>query len=361
MTNRRPVAIGCRILIVFIVLTQFGSISSQDEVSCGPQNPLFLFEPWTAGRWCVERVLEDAEVGGVGYTHLTTDADGGLYATLPMQGRVVKIVDTNADGVPDTPQTLAEGLTRPVGIDYHDGALYIAGNGNLYRHTLATSMLTVVASDIPWGWTGYPTAGLTVHNERVYITSGGDEACTPERGAIYSYALNGEDRQRFASGLVAPSDVVFHAGQLWAADAAQDMVLQVSQGEDYGACDGERSLSGPHHNFLGGSAPFALESYTDDLHEMLTGSLLVSLRGVSGEVVVKGYAVEALPFTEGRLVDASIEVAPVLPPERGISRQRMHIQGSGFYPDHVYGITTDPNGWIYISYAAGGIVLLRSI
>ncbi len=329
---------------------------------CGPQRPAFLLEPWAGGQWCVERVVSTASSGAVGYAHLTAAPDGTLYATLPERGQVAHITNTNNDDLLDAATPLIDGLTRPLGIDYHDGALYIAGNATLYRYDLQAEALTVLADDIPWGWTGYPTAGLLVHEDAIYVASGGDADCSPGRGAVYRYDLDGTNREAVVTGVRAPSDIAAHAGHLWLTDAATDRVLQVQPGTDLGACSDATPTDIPAHTFAPGSAPFALLSYTANTHAPLTGTLLTTLRGTPGQVIVTGYAVQALPFDGDQLRPQSLDVLPILPPsliEQGITRQRMHIQGSGFYPDLVYGLAVDANGWIYISHAGSGIMVLR--
>lgn len=335
-----------------------------DLPPCGPQRPAFLLEPWAGGQWCVERVVTTTDSGAVGYAHLAAAPDGTLYATLPERGQVAHITNTDDDRLLDTASPVIDGLTRPLGIDYHDGALYIAGNAYLYRYDLAAEALTVLADDIPWGWTGHPTAGLLVHNDYIYVTSGGDPDCSPGRGALYRYNLDGTGREAVMTGVRAPSDVAAHAGHLWLTDTATDRVLQVQPGADLGACQSAPPADVPAHVFPPGSAPFALLGYTSSAHARLTGTLITTLRGTPGRVMVSGYAVQALPFAHDEPRTPPLDVLPILPPyliERGISRQRMHIQGSGFYPDLVYGLAVDSNGWIYVSHAGSSIIAVRPL
>lgn len=310
-------------------------------------------------QWCVEKAVDDGSYGAVSFVHLAAAPDGSLYATLPMRGQVVHITDTDDDWLPDTPRVILDGLTRPLGIDYHNGALFIAGNANLYRYDIAADALTVLLDDLPFGWTGYPTGGVTVHDGRIYITTGGDAACTPGRGAIYSVALDGTERVTIATGIRAPADIAFFDGALWAIDTATDTLIRITPGADYGACSG---TAPPHtivHSFPPGSAPVSLAAYTHPLHTPLTGSLIVALEGTARDVTVRGYEVVAVSVANPQ--PRQIPVLPILPANLDLTEQKMHLQESGFYPHHVYGVTVDANGWLYIASGGGRIYALRGL
>ncbi len=81
----------------------------------------------------MEEVINDPTLGELAFTALAAAPDGTLYAARPLAGEVWALADTNGDFLPDTPHLVADGLTLPNGLDYHDGALYISGGSHVYR------------------------------------------------------------------------------------------------------------------------------------------------------------------------------------------------------------------------------------
>ena len=55
--------------------------------------------------------------------------DGGVYVSQPGAGQVVRLADTNADGVADDRRVAARGLDEPFGLAVRDGHLYVANTG----------------------------------------------------------------------------------------------------------------------------------------------------------------------------------------------------------------------------------------
>ncbi|MEM6280972.1 MAG: hypothetical protein AAF787_02160, partial [Chloroflexota bacterium] len=322
MSFRAAIAIGC-LFITF--LNTSPTVSAQGIPPCGWERETTVDVPWAGdgNLWCVERVVEDISFGAVGFYHLTAADDGSLYATLPALNSVAHITDTDGDLLPDTPTIVLSDLTRPVGIDWQDGTLYIAGNEHLYRYNVADNELTTLADNIPWGWTGYPTAGVTVHDDRIYVAAGGDAACTPGRGAVYSYALDGSDRETVATGLMAPADVAHMHGALWVADAATERVLELLPGADYGACSGADSPDVAAYTFAAGSRPVALAAYGAGTFPQMENRLLVALHGDISNVIVEGYDVVALAFDGGAPANHS-NVLPVVPQYPAITEQKLH-------------------------------------
>jgi glucose/arabinose dehydrogenase len=358
MSFRWAVAIGC----LFGVLAAH-TAHAQEVGRCGPRRPAYVSEPWAgdSGLWCVEEVLRDGGYGAVGFTDVVAAPDGSLWATLPLLNSLAHLTDTNADRLPDAVTLIRDDLTRPNGITYHDGALYIAGNEHLYRYGITDDALTVLADDLPFGWTGYPTGGVATADDRIYVGAGGDGACTPGRGAIYSYNMGGGDRELVAEGIRSPADLVMRDGVLWAADTVTERVFAVEAGTDYGACSGAAPPAGPAYTFIEGSAPVGLATYPYDTLPPLTDTLIVALQGVPGTVIVQGYEVMALEFDGAGVPTSEREVLPVRPRSLNVSEQKLHIQGSGFYPDHVRGVTVDGNGWVYITVGSGRVYGLRPL
>jgi len=58
---------------------------------------------------------------------------GVVYATQPRSGRVVRLPDTNHDGVADAVETVVSGLRQPHGLAFHKGALWVANTDGVVR------------------------------------------------------------------------------------------------------------------------------------------------------------------------------------------------------------------------------------
>lgn len=325
---------------------------------CGAARPATLTVPWSGdgSLWCLERVADEPTVGGVGYTALAAGPPGALYAVMPDQGALVRFDDTDGDLLPDTPTTLADGLARPTGLTLYAGALYVAGLDAVYRYSLETGVLDVLVKDFPGGWDGWPSGGVVVSDNWLYVGAGGDRACTAGRGSVWRYRLDGSGGEVYATGLRGPLGLAVLGDHLYVADAAADVVWRVAQGADYGACSGAAPPA-PVATFAQGAAPVGLAAYAGDLFPVVAGRLLVALSGSSDGGTVRGYAVVGVD----PLAPAPHEaVLPRNPPHLNISDQRLHAQGSGFYPHHVYGVAVGAPGWIYVSAGGGKIVALRN-
>jgi len=71
--------------------------------------------------------------GLAGVRFMAVAADGSVYASLPKSGQVVRLVDSNGDGVADRMSTVLNGLDRPHGLAFHGGWLYVAISSGVVR------------------------------------------------------------------------------------------------------------------------------------------------------------------------------------------------------------------------------------
>lgn len=352
------------------------------------QRPTHIDPPWVnAEYWCLELVIADDSGGELGFTALAAASDGTLYAARPTAGAVYELRDADADGLPESPTLVAEGLTLPNGLTYADDALYITGGPHLYR--LRGGQLETLVDDLPAG-TGFWTGGVAVGGDgRLYVAVGAPcDFCQPDdpaRGAILSFAPDGGDRQIIARGLRHPADIAFLNGVLWTVDTARDGLFdepdldelnRVTPGTHFGwpYCVGAANrpdwqpgafdcvqaappaLTLPTH-----SAPTGLAAYTASTFPHITGSLLVALHGSNNQAELRGYALAVVTFDErGEPEPAQIIIPEATP--GGASRiplQQMHYQGSGFWPRRPFDVAVSREGWIYVSVGGGQIYALR--
>jgi glucose/arabinose dehydrogenase len=86
---------------------------------------------------------------------LTLDPSGTLLVSIPSQGRVVALPDTDGHGKTDA-ITVVTGLDRPHGLAWKNGDLYVAETGRVlrFRYDPATRKATsavVVVPNLPQG------------------------------------------------------------------------------------------------------------------------------------------------------------------------------------------------------------------
>lgn len=371
------------IALAIITLAPLRASSAQtSEVPC-VERPTSLSQPWIrAGTACLEQVIDDSSAGELSFTALAIAPDGTLYAARPLAGEVLALTDTNDDGLPDTPRVVADGLTLPNGLDYHDGALYIAGGAHVYR--LSDDTLETLVDDLPTG-TGFWTGGIAVGgDERLYVATGAPcDFCIPDdeqRGTILSFALDGSDRQVVAIGLRQPADLAFQGADLWALDSARDGLFdtpnldelnRVQPGANFGfpycvGIDNTPDMDGfdcadataPVIALPTGSTPVGLAAYRGEALPSLQGKLLLALSGSYNDLDLRGYAVVAADPQTGTFAPL-IPARPDDSPASDFTLEEMTYRGSGFFSHRPLDVAVSEQGWVYVSVGGGRILALR--
>lgn len=352
-----------------------------------------------ANYYCLELVVSTSDQGELPYTALTVDRDGTLYATRPYAGQVLEIKDSNGDGLPDHEQIIIEGLNLPNGLFWYEDLLYISASESIY--TWRDGQLKQIVDNIPSG-SGLWTGNLIVHDQRLYLGVGAPcdycEFDIPQRGAVLSFALDGSDPQIYATGLRAPSDLVFFHDQLWVSDSAPtalkeenglDELNLLKPGADYGFpyCIGKsytsdqltqvkdcQTTEAPALSFQTNMTPSSLLAYQGDAFPNLKGSLLILFQGAHVQADLQGFHLAQFVYSEGSYLPDSVTIM-VPDPSRIFSAEMAYDpdtpyaaipalniigqQDSGFWPHHPYDLALSPEGWIYISVGGGKIVALR--
>ncbi len=377
----------CLRLLVILLLFPLISLNSAGAPlsaapSCGDRAG-FLSQPWfRLGVVCLQEAYNDPSLGDLAFTALASAPDGTLFATRPLSGEVVALTDANRDGVFDGVKTVADGLTLPNGLDFHDDALYISGGSHIYR--LRAGKLETLVADLPSGG-GFWTGGIAVAQDgRIYVATGAScDFCVqddPARGAVLSFAPDGSDRQIVATGLRQPAALAFQNGDLWVVDSARqglfetpnlDELDKVVPGANFGFpyCVGLQntpdlpsfdcaSATAPSAVFPTASTPTAIAAYRGDGYPALEGKLLVVLSGAYNSLELRGYAVVIVDPVTG----ISTTLMPTQPddnPDSAFTVERMNYRGSGFFPQRPLGVAVNEQGWIYVSESAGRILVLR--
>jgi glucose/arabinose dehydrogenase len=378
--------------ILFCMLslgTQQQVQAAQTGLSPCTQRPHLIDPPWVnATYYCAELVIHDESGGEMGFTALAAAPDSTLYAARPLLGEVLALQDSDADGLPDASRTVAQGLTLPNGLAYADGALYISGGSHIYK--LVGDQLETLVDDLPTG-AGFWTGGIAVgQDQRLYVAIGAEcDACEQtqsDRGTILSFTLDGRDRQIVATGLRQPNDLTFQDDTLWTVDTARDglpyttnydELNRVTVGANFGwpYCIGTEnaldSISGfdcgkvttPALPFPTHSNPLGIVAYSGDAFPHLKGQLLVTMGGTIDQSYLNGYTLVTVAFdSAGNPLEPHIilpEIPSGTPQWSTTNLQKMHFQGSGFWPHHPYDVTVSREGWIYVSLGGGSIWALR--
>lgn len=368
-----------------IVLSLLVIISLQGTEAALPacaERPTMLELPRVdSAKYCLEQVIASESLEEIAYTALAVSPENVLYAAKPLSGQIFTIEDTDGDLLPDTPRLIAEGLTLPNALVYHEDALYIAGGSHLYRWT--PEQLEILVDDLPTG-TGFWTGGVAVgEDNRIYVGIGSAcgtarDICSSdsERGVILSFDKDGEDKRILASGLQNPAGLIWDNGGLWITDTAREGLDSGSNDElnwldldslpgDFGfpdciggdnQADSEgvscENVTAPALVFPTGSHPISLAVYQGEAFPALEGSLLIALSGTANQSRIRGYSLSAAQLDEPETIET---ILPFL------DSPNLNFEGLGVYPHHLYGVAVSPQGWIYISTGGGKIYALRPV
>ena len=180
---------------------------------------------------------------------------GEWLVSLPTQGSIIGLRDTDGDGTADQTRTVLSGLRCPYGLAIRDDTLFVAQSTSIARFNHLWGEGTPVPSGVVVD--GLPDSGCGAHHFRplaidpagaFYIAFGSScnvciEADT-RRSTVWKYAVDGTGRE-FARGLRNVVDLSFDpaSGMLWAAtnerdalgdDIPPEPVTPVNEGADSG-------------------------------------------------------------------------------------------------------------------------------
>lgn len=389
------------VLLITVILSVFISMAAAQSLPRCDARPGWRSLPRVnPAYWCYEEVISETGAGEMPFTALAFAPDGRLFTTRPLYGQVWMLRDTDGDGQPDNPQVVADGLTLPNALVYHDGTLYIAGGNHLYRLPDGGE-LEILVEDLPAG-AGYWTGGLAIGDGRMFVGIGAPcdfcEWDDPERGSILSFALDGSDRQLVARGFRHPTALLYYQGELYATDSSREAYPY-----DDGLDELNRIVPGGHYGFpycLGlhnqpvmpdanfdcsqaipslvmlstQSIPAAMAVYESDTFPHLTGKLLLVLAGSDGVPDVRGYQI--LAMDRATIGTEHLQAESVIPYDAATTKGApptydlsiglddpdimfLNRRGGGLWPHRIYGLAISPQGWIYFSVGGGKIASLR--
>ncbi len=363
--NRRQTVLLLFSLFTLALRVEAQSVAPGTLPPCAARPTRLDLPPVDPALYCLERVVTASDAGELAFTGLATTPDGTLYAARPLHGEVLALVDTDTDGLPDTASTILSGLDRPNALAFDAGWLYIAGGASVYRWQAATATLETLIDDLP-AESGFWHGGIAIAaDDTLYLGTGA--ACTHcattgEPGATLSGAIlrfSDGSRQVIAMGIRQPAGLALWRDALWFTDTAAptteptnlDKLNRLSIEPKF-LVSADYTTILPALTFPTGSTPLALAAYDSATLPDVTGSLLVILSGSSSLSRLQGYELGIVR------VNAAGEPAYTrLIPQ--IEHYNEQYQGRGFYPHHLYGVTSSPEGWIYFSMGGGSIYALR--
>ena len=162
------------------------------------------------------------------------DDKGVLYISLPGKGEIKACKDKNNDGFFETITTFTKSHTRVHGMHFAAGWLWFAKDGAIMKARdtngdgVADEEIEVIHKDqIPSGG-GHWWRPVLIHNNRIYTAIGCSgnitEEVDSERLKIWSFAIDGTDKQLYCDGLRNTEKLVIRPGtnEIWGMDHGSD-------------------------------------------------------------------------------------------------------------------------------------------
>jgi glucose/arabinose dehydrogenase len=158
-----------------------------------------------------------------GPRYIAIAPNGDVFVTQSYAGSIAVLPDKNADGIADKNSVFADGLAKPHGMLFHDGALFVADTKAVYRITYADGdtkardrkALTPdgALGDDRGHWTR--NIALSADGKSLYIAIGsrgnvGEEEAP--RATIQTVPVSGSSPATFASGLRNPIGIALYPG-----------------------------------------------------------------------------------------------------------------------------------------------------
>lgn len=172
------------------------------------------------------------------------DPNGTLYVSFPGKGEIQALRDQDGDGFYEWVKTFVEGHKTVHGMYWHEGWLWYTETGAILkaRDTDMDGVADEKETIIPEGELakggGHWWRPILIIDDRLYTAIGcsgniNDETDT-ERLKIWSYKLDGTDKQLFASGLRNTEKLVQRPGtqEIWGMDHGSDWFGREIEGND---------------------------------------------------------------------------------------------------------------------------------
>jgi glucose/arabinose dehydrogenase len=159
--------------------------------------------------------------------------DGGVYASRPGSGEVVRLVDADRNGIAESQTVAVSGLNRPHGLAFHGGFLYIANTDAVVRVKIADGKAASAPERVASysGGGGHWSRSLAFGaDSALYVAIGSTcNMCiegTPDRAAVMRYDANGGGGRVYSSGLRNAVGIAMHpvTKEIWVTQNERDNI-----------------------------------------------------------------------------------------------------------------------------------------
>src|SRR6266513_922713 len=161
-----------------------------------------------------------------GARSLALGPGGAVFVTLSSDGAIVRLVDTNGDGVADARSTVLSGLSYPFGLAFRGDTMYFAEQTAVKRLDPGATTPVTLIPNLPGG--GHVTRTIAFGPDNLLYVAVGSSCNVCDdvlpRAAVTRYNLDGSNPHTFATGLRNSVGLAFHptTGELWANNNDRD-------------------------------------------------------------------------------------------------------------------------------------------
>ena len=175
---------------------------------------------------------------------------GVLYVSVPNSGEIKACRDKDGDGHYETVVDYVTGHSRRdvmQALEWHDGWLWFAEVTAIYKSRdtngddEADEVIKVIDKDqLPITGGGHRWRALLIHKDRIYTQVGDQTNATDEpidvndRKKIWTFALDGSDKQLFSTGLRNTEEFAVRPGtdEIWGVDHDIDTIAEIYEGKE---------------------------------------------------------------------------------------------------------------------------------
>ncbi len=224
-------AVGMRLLLTSALAVSLAACS-RGSLAQEPRAPQLTQSTFNGRLWAQRgfRITEFAKVAHARFMALAPD--GSIYVSQPREGTVVRLADTNGDGVAERQTVAVTGLDRPHGLTIRDGWLYIANTGTLVRVQLDANGVAIGAPQVVAKYSSggghWSRTVIFGADGGIYVSIGSScNICREKKGdraAVMRYDADGRNGRLFSRGLRNAVGMAMHpqTRQIWVTQNERD-------------------------------------------------------------------------------------------------------------------------------------------